>query len=96
MNPQLSRKEEIEKGCGKQFTIKGFDIIRFGTEITNIVPMPKYGDCDSKGLCNECKARLNERIRAEQDFLKMITMTDGLSSQMKVKLKSTIKQEKTE
>jgi hypothetical protein len=67
--PQLSRKEEIEKGCGNIYYDDDF----------------RYVCRSIRGLCPTCQARLDERIRAEQDFLKMID-----------ELKSTIKQEKTE
>ena len=58
MSPQLSRKEEIQKGCGG-------DMLNFTTDEYN-------WRCNPKRLCQQCQARLDERIRAEQDFLKMI------------------------
>jgi len=64
MNPQLSRKEEIEKGCGKQISFKpSKSSFAIGT----------CGYKDKLGvnyICKDCQARLDERIRAEQDFLK--------------------------
>jgi len=53
-NPQLSRKEEIEKGCAEWFYRHDFRYLCGGVT----------------GLCPTCQARLDERIRAEQDFLK--------------------------
>jgi hypothetical protein len=56
-----TRKEEIEKGCGKVYEWKkGFFI--------------RCGDYKQKFyLCPTCQALLDERIRAERDFLKMMT-----------------------
>ena len=74
MNPQLSRKEEIEKGCGCPFIKK----LKIGTDTETwdekeyelFCPDIKYG------LCPTCQARLDERIRAEQDFLKELDNFD--------------------
>jgi hypothetical protein len=64
---QLSRKEEIQKGCGKEVLINKSDISKHicGTDHNNNAKYVFY-------LCPTCQARLDERIRAEQDFLKMI------------------------
>jgi hypothetical protein len=87
--PQLSRKQEIQKGCNRW--IQG----------TN-----PQETCGVTKLCSRCKARLDERIRAEQDFLKMIDdliIETGRTDEWGVgivdidnlkELKSTIKQEK--
>jgi hypothetical protein len=54
----MNRKEEIEKGCGNTIVDRHYH---------------QQGDCGLKGyLCPTCQARLDERIRAEQDFLRLI------------------------
>jgi hypothetical protein len=61
-NPQLSRKEEIEKGCGKKGWYPNY---------LHIECVKLYIPADNNYLlCPTCQARLDERIRAEQDFLK--------------------------
>jgi hypothetical protein len=94
----MNRKEEISKGCGK--------LSREGN----------LGFCCGDGVlekhfCKTCQARLDERIRAEQDFLKdeieflefitkhSLCMCDDIQSvseERLSKLKSTIKQETKE
>jgi hypothetical protein len=68
---QLSRKEEISKGCGKiisnEVDFKRHHIIKIcGEQISD------NGISGIVILCPTCQARLDERIKAEQDFLKMI------------------------
>jgi hypothetical protein len=106
MNPQLSRKEEIEKGC--QCFLEEDDFQEDDCFEHNI-----YCGTEVKGkimLCPTCQARLDERIRAEQDFLKMMkefiediledvgsySLTRDKCEAKLRELKSTIKQEKTE
>jgi hypothetical protein len=106
MNPQLSRKEEIEKGCPK---CKGYYSCRecgFGLYTQEVCL-----NCLIVGkrvlekiiLCPTCQARLDERIRAEQDFLKMIDeriiLDRGIFGDIWIDanaLKSTIQKEKKE
>jgi hypothetical protein len=82
------RKIEIEKGCPK--CVYDFDT---------------YIKTKKKRLfkfCPTCQARLDERIRAEQDFLKMIDDWWGTQKAYYIteedieELKSTIKQETKE
>ena len=90
----MNRKEEISKGCGIEYIgaiPKGTNELRIGK-----------AKCDGIGelpLCPTCQARLDERIRAEQDFLKMIDNSKIATANgtliIKKLLKSTIKQEKT-
>jgi hypothetical protein len=70
-NPQLSRKEEIEKGCGKEAGC--------GTLFKRL---SKDKVEDVYALCPTCQARLDERIRAEQDFLRLID--EEISKQKKI------------
>jgi len=67
MNPQLSRKQEISKGCGKELEY-------FHRDNDNNKIYWKCGETQTYKwmYCPTCQARLDERIRAEQDFLKMI------------------------
>ena len=88
----MNRKEEISKGCGKDTGNVG----HLGRIFCNIAK-----------LCPTCQARLDERIRAEQDFLKMlgelqsealIDSPNYFTVPMHIweELKSTIQKEKTE
>jgi hypothetical protein len=104
-NPQLSRKEKIQKGCGKKGWYPNYLHIECGK-----LYIPAY---NNYLLCPTCQARLDERIRAEQDFLKMIDEqikmwesdnkekeryygTSGCVVKVLEELKSTIKQETKE
>ena len=102
MNPQLSRKEEISKGCGRKYcpSCERYtnDEYSFKCGQLGLVLNGK----DTIMLCDNCQARLDERIRAEQDFLRMIDSWWGTQKAYYIteedieELKSTIKQEKTE
>ena len=93
MNPQLSRKEEIEKGCGNKMYHNSFnnEDIKCGFVFPN--------DNNGIWLCPICQARLDERIRADQDFLKMIDEflcpydCNDMECRVLRKLKSTIQKE---
>jgi hypothetical protein len=60
----MNRKEEISKGCGKKRT-------RWNSDYQEVVVCGEKKD-DYIWYCPTCQARLDERIRAEQDFLKII------------------------
>jgi hypothetical protein len=104
MNPQLSRKEEISKGCGKVYEWKKGFFTTCGIDKCELTFLEKM-------LCPTCQARLDERIRAEQGFLRLIESLrnsnkgcyGGISSceygcidVIFEELKSTIKQETKE
>jgi hypothetical protein len=98
-NPQLSRKDELQKEIGKlELEFKR-------------VPNPKENNMWQKHFHNKwtiLTARLDERIRAEQEeieFLKVIFNADmilhptnlaGYINRRLQELKSTIQKEKTE
>jgi hypothetical protein len=64
MNNLKERFDTISKGCGNKMPNFGEGSHTCGTKCVN----PSNGIL----LCPTCQARLDERIRAEQDFLKMI------------------------
>jgi hypothetical protein len=63
----LSRKETIEKGCGESVDVD----VRIGEKICGQYYKYMFSQ-KTLVLCPTCQARLDERIRAEQDFLKML------------------------
>ena len=95
----MNRKEEIEKGCGKNYG-----------EDDEMYCLKESEESQFYKLCPTCQARLDERIRAEQDFLRLIDEikkkydadfeatdldTGYRTDMMFEELKSTIQKEKT-
>jgi hypothetical protein len=58
-----TRKEEIEKGCGRKLN-NGYEYSVCG-EWSEIHKQADY-------LCRSCRARLDERIRAEQEIQEIL------------------------
>jgi hypothetical protein len=100
----MNRKEEIEKGCGNSFIAEEDKHLVDDDETYTICGRTTIHEMNGtihKALCPTCQARLDELIRAEQDFLRLIdewAKKKGYFCDYKdiEELKSTIKQEKKE
>jgi len=92
----MNRKEEILKGCGKMFI--WIDYLKDERRCGQIEDL-KHSEHII--LCPTCQARLDERTRAEQDFLKILIAEKNLCSKDCCKnridiIKSTIQKETKE
>jgi hypothetical protein len=81
-----TRKEEIKKGCGTS------DTVDYEDDYTYCGDDPK--EDGNVLLCKSCQARLDERIRAEQDFLKMIDEFDYSDKDFIEELKAKLQEQK--
>ena len=74
MNP-IETANNLMNGCKEPLAIKSFKFIAFGTNITDISPIPQYGNFDKTGLCPSCKSIIRTARECWQEELEFLDKT---------------------